>query len=757
MENTQNKDFYDFGAFRLDLRNRLLWLDGKPVALNLKEYEVLLFLVENAGRVVEKRDLLDAVWKDTFVEEGTLTQSISRLRKKLEAGSTDGNIIETLPKRGYRFTPQVTTGGDSEIIIEEQTLTRIRIEETVTSAEMPELPAAAGGLVLDAETGRRGNGASYALQPANQNPKFKTQNSKLFRLAGLLGIVALAAIGFVVYQNFYQKPAPKVIFVSRVVPFSGLPGYETMPAFSPDGKQIAFVWNSGDRDALDVYVKLVGEGEPVRLTKNETASLYPVFSPDGKRIAFSRSFPAASEIYLISALGGAERKIAEVQSGGTSFSFSPDGKTLTVADRDSENSTNGVIFINVETGAKQRLTVAPENSNDNTPRFSPDGKSIVFVRSGAKLDDQDLFVVSAAGGEVPRRLTFDRAKLSGQTWSADGRQIIFSSMRAASSTNLWQIAATGGEPELIKVDGKNPIRPIAAPDGKTIAYVEEFQNTDVWRLEMDSARKQISHPKLIAYIREDESPKISPDGSRIAFGSARTGRYEMWIADQEGKNQRQLTDSPNTPGSPRFSPDGKQVVYDAQTGDTNRDIFVVSVEGGAPRRLTADASRENLPAWSADGEWIYFASNRAGDFNLWKMPAGGGAAVQITKQGAFGSFAAPDGKTIFYSKGRDAPGLWRVSATAGDELPVPELAEADDWRLWTVTQGGIYFVARAEQPPYKIKFYDFTNEQISEIATTANLPLGIHSGLSASSDGKTILYAQRDQNASSIMLAEPGK
>lgn len=351
-----------------------------------------------------------------------------------------------------------------------------------------------------------------------------------------------------------------------------------MPAFSPDGKQIAFAWNGGDREILDVYVKLVGEGEPVRLTKNEAASLYPVFSPDGKRIAFSRSFPSASEIYLISALGGAERKIAEVQSGGTSFSFSPDGKTLAVADRDSESPTNGIIFINVETGAKQKLTHAPENFNDNTPRFSPDGKSIVFVRSGAK-DDQDLFIVSAAGGEVPRRLTFDRAKLSGQTWSADGGQIIFSSMRGGSSTNLWQIAATGGEPEFIKVNGKNPIKPIAAPDGKT----------------------------------------------------------------------------------------------------------------------------------------------------------------------------------LFYSKGRDVPGLWRVPATGGDELPVPELAEAKDWRFWAVTQDGIYFAVHAEQPPYKIKFYDFTNRQISEIAATANLPTGIHSGLSASADGKTILYAQHDQNASSIMLAELGK
>src|SRR6185369_3640803 len=121
------------------------------------------------------------------------------------------------------------------------------------------------------------------------------------RLA-VFGLLA-AAIIFAVYQNYFRPPGPKVVFASRVVPFSGLSGREGMPAFSPDGRQIAFVWDGGDQKNLDVYIKVIGEGEPVRLTRGETDALNPVFSPDGKRIAFFRSLADASMIYSIPALG----------------------------------------------------------------------------------------------------------------------------------------------------------------------------------------------------------------------------------------------------------------------------------------------------------------------------------------------------------------------------------------------------------------------------------------------------------------------
>ena len=99
---------YHFGAFRLDAAERRLWCDDEPISLTPKQFDLLFYFVENAGRVAKKSELLDAVWTDTYIEETTLARNVSWLRKKL--GECDGgeNLIETVPKLGYRFTAEVT-------------------------------------------------------------------------------------------------------------------------------------------------------------------------------------------------------------------------------------------------------------------------------------------------------------------------------------------------------------------------------------------------------------------------------------------------------------------------------------------------------------------------------------------------------------------------------------------------------------------------------------------------------------------------
>ena len=529
----QTNEFYNFGAFRIDVKKHRLWRGEELIALTPKEFELLLMLVEHAGRIVEKDDLHAQIWKDTFVEDGTLTRNISWLRKKLGAGNKSGEqFIETCPKRGYRFLPEVTkSSGGNALVIEEQTRTHIRIEEITSIADV-------GFGIANSEL----------IRLPTTNPQSQIRNPKLLFL---LGVLAIAVIGFAGYQIYLQRSAPKVVFAPRVVPFSGLPGMEMMPAFSPDSKQIVFCWNGGngenvgDEELFDVYVKIIGTGEPVRLTNGKTNAYFPIFSPDGKNIAFFRSTPETSKIFLISALGGAERKICDVQSGATSFSFSPNGKTIATADRDPQTSANGIFSVDVATGVKTRLTTPPENFTDHTPRFSPDGKQIAFVRAGIR-DDQDLFVISATDSTVqqPRRLTFDQSGLSGLAWSADGAALIFTSKRGGSlSFNLWEIAAEGGEPKPVITGGKNPINPAVAPDGKTVAFVERFQDTNIWQLKSEPpalagrsiAQENLpanasSSDKIIASARPDHSQHISPDGKKIVFASERAGESGLWIS-----------------------------------------------------------------------------------------------------------------------------------------------------------------------------------------------------------------------------------
>ncbi|MBA2736251.1 MAG: PD40 domain-containing protein [Pyrinomonadaceae bacterium] len=498
---------------------------------------------------------------------------------------------------------------------------------------------------------------------------------------------------------------------------------------------------------MNVYVKLIGAGEPVRLTNTETDDINPVFAPDGKSVAFVRAFPTRNEIISIPALGGAERKIYD-RASYASVSFSPDGKLLAHAELDASNNETGIYTINLQTGERIKLTAPAAPAVDHTPRFSPDGKSLAFIRYFSSFR-REIFIIPATGGE-PRQITFDDVRIYGLAWNTDSRKLFFTSFRVVSQLNLWETSVNErNEPQLIPTGSKNLQDLAISPNGRTIAFVEETVDENIWEI----TPNQIARP-LIRSSRADHSQQISPDGSQIVFVSDRTGNYEIWLADADGKNQRQLTDSNGSAGSPRFSPDGKFVAFDAQMAERS-DVYIVSASSGAPRRLTETGVNNTLPAWSADGNWIFFVSNRAGDEQIWKMPASGGeeTAVQITRQGAFEMFAAPNGKLI-YSKGGGKAGLWSVGMDGGDEKPIPELSEAGAWRSWMVASGGVYYTAFAPQIPLHIKFYDFKTGKTREIAAVNKSPLAYYANLTASADGKRLLYAQQDQTNAGIMLAE---
>lgn len=237
------------------------------------------------------------------------------------------------------------------------------------------------------------------------------------------------------------------------------------------------------------------------------------------------------------------------------------------------------------------------------------------------------------------------------------------------------------------------------------------------------------------------------------FVSKRSGSDEIWRCDRDGLNLVQLTNfGGKGAGTPRWSPDGREIAFDSRPFGAS-DIFVMSAEGGSPRRLTTDPSHDVMASWSSDGRWIYFCSDRGGNYQVWKTPAHGGQAIQVTSKGGFEAFESADGGFLYYTKGR-TPGIWRVAlkegAPTGEETPIPQLSEAGRGRYWALKKEGVFFLAEERE----IRFFDFHAGHVTTVATVERDPVEGPPGLDVSPDGRWILYAQVDQSISNIMLVE---
>jgi len=575
--------------------------------------------------------------------------------------------------------------------------------------------------------------------------------------AGLLAL-GLALIGAGIWLRVFHPgvtggPPP------RVVPLTSYPGLEIEPALSPDGKQVAFAWNGEKEDNFDIYVKLVDAGTPLRLTTNPLPDYSPAWSPDGRYIAFIRWSELGTQVYVIPALGGSERKVTQTAaiaadtgtaSTGYRLSWSPDGKSLAIVDRGSPKEPNSIYLVSTETREKRRLTFPPADyPGDVYPALSPDGGTLAFVRiQGAAA--QDVYLEACGGGKPsaePRRLTFDERNVNGIDWTPDGRSVIFSSNRSG-TYEMWRIPASGGQPERLALgDGDHPS---ISRDGHRLAFSRSISDYNIWRASGPAATGKGTPPtRLIASTQSEYQPQFSFDGKRIVFGSSRSGSFEIWVCDSEGLNPVQLTSFGGPAlGSPRWSPDGRWIAFDC-INEGHWDIYVMSAEGGAARRLTTEPSLDVRPSWSRDGRWIYFGSNRSGDWQIWKLPAEGGAAVQVTRKGGREAFESPDGQFLYYAK-FGAPGIWRMPVEGAEDTKLVDEAQQAGW---AVSNEGLCFRTPTAAGKRIIRFYSFATGQLRDIVELPKAR-GYGPGMAVSPDGKWILYSQLDRVDSDLMLVE---
>ncbi len=716
---------YEFGPYRLNIQDHLLSRDGVTIPLTPKAFDVLSTLVRSHGHMVGKAELMQSVWGDSFVEESNLTQDISVLRRVLGDRGDYHHYIETIPRCGYRFVAPVT---------------EFRNEAVVT-------------------------GCSATNQASSRR--------RFVRGSAVAAVLILAALGGV----WIGRKWPVSDEQAQVpVPLTTYPGNEVQPSFSPDGTQVAFVWDGERQDNADVYTKMIGIGpdKPLRLTTDPASDISPAWSPDGRFIAFVRQQYQESgkaSVLTVPAGGGPERLVADLayplprpassQRCALSVPFpllawTPNSKSLVIVDRLSPRGPLALFRASLESGEKNKLTSPPESSfGDGAPAVSPDGASLLFVRveDRSGYTNANLYQLPLSAGTLPRgepqRLTSSKTWLMTPVWFPDGRQILFSKATSPlQDLSLWTMRAEPGAKERVLASlGENSGWPAISAAKSRLVFARRYSDTNVWRLPLRDGAAAGPPEKLIYSVRDDAPAQYSPDGARIVFTSNRTGVFEVWVCDKDGSNAVRITDmGRGMTGSPRWSPDGKLIVFDSNA-DGQWDIYATPATGGGLRRLTNDRAADAMASFSRDGRSVYFRSDRSGTAQIWRMTAEGREAVQITRNGGFSPIESIDGTFVYYRRGQD---LWRMPVQEGVESKVLESVYATNY---TIGNRGIYFVAMPDMGRNisQIRFFRFATGEISTMATIQGIPAW---GLSVSPGEEYLLYSKVDQSGSDLMLVE---
>ena len=698
---------------------------GVPIKMREQSFRILVFLLEHAGEIVTREDLRHVLWPaDTFVDfDHSLNTAVMKLREALGDTADKPLYIETVPKHGYRFIAPISSA-----------------EGLASSGESSVLPAM--------------NEASGTPQMAPAPVETPVRNRRYRFASAFVGLVILVAAGFLIFVRSRHltvtgHEGSGVPSNFRVVPITTAPGGAYNPVFSPNGAWIAFVSNVPERTHFDLYVQLVGSDKPMRLTENKGGFLgIPAWSPDGTEIAFRRCDGKNDGVYSVPALGGDERKLTSAACRGMApgpLAWISEGKEMLMVDRCSEDQPFGVVLFSLMTGGKRCLTNfgAMKNSSCNLYfSLSPDGKTIAFtVPTGPGPCFGDIYTVPLTSG-APRQVTTDGSLMDIFMWTPDSKSIVFWSNRTTLSS-LWRVSANGGQ---IERETLYPALGSFSPDGRHLIFAERSggERTAIWRADLANAGGQVlNNRKLVSTQFGDLDAQPSPDGSRIVWMSYRTGFEEIWVSSATGGNPLQLTHLNTYSGTPRWSPDGQWIAFDSYARDGSQ-ILVVDAEGRNLHSITKGPYKNVVPSWSRDGKSIYFASNRTGDWQVWKHSLDGRAEVQMTRSGGFDAFESYDGRTIFFSR-FDQAGLWSLPASGGTvSLVVADKPQIGYWGHWAVTRSGLYFLNADAEPRPRIEFYSFATHYISPILALEKRPRDFYPSLSATPDGKTIYYTQFD-------------
>jgi Tol biopolymer transport system component/DNA-binding winged helix-turn-helix (wHTH) protein len=642
-----DKRLYEFGPFMLDPAERVLKREGQPVPLTPKAFELLVVLVENGGHLLGKKDLMEAVWPDSFVEEGNLTFTVSSLRKALGEDRKEPQYIETVPRSGYRFVADVRVlEGDSGAEGSGRDAHAGPGFPTTTEAVRP---SADGGdattngdrLRVDDPVGDEPPAGAALLAQVNGRSRYRKLLAPLVVL-----ITAAVAAGLYAFAGRSRQGGESLDLLRGATVTRLTTTRNAIDAvISPDGKYVVYVVDEARQRSL--WLRQVATNSHVQIiAPSSVLYLDMFFSRDSDYVYYVQADGnARPALYQMPVTGGTPRKLLENMTGP--IGLSPDGKRFAAVRYEEDDSVVLTVADAFDGGNARDLVARKRPDSLSRPVWSPDGKVIACIAVTVTADDKhaQLIETRVADG-VERLISSEKWKYADRLeWLSDGSGLLTTvSEYAYGPFQIWHVSYPGGRAQKVTSDLSNYRSMSLTADSKTLVAVQSDIYPYVWVAPEGEAGRARQITSGHGASNDYWGFSWTPDG-KIVYVSTLSGNQDIWIMNADGSGQKQLTFDRAADFDPTVSPDGRYVVFSSERSGKNK-LWRIDIDGGNPTQLTKGVAADFLPNYSPDGRSVVYASDDTRDAKLWKIPSGGGEPTRLTDEVAVWPSVSPDGRFV---------------------------------------------------------------------------------------------------------------
>jgi DNA-binding winged helix-turn-helix (wHTH) protein/Tol biopolymer transport system component len=614
---------YRFLNFELSEEDFFLAREGQRMALEPKALRVLIVLVSRPGRLVDKRELLETVWPNTFVEENTLTRTIAILRRELGDSSRTPKIIETVPTRGYRFVAAVETVAEPK-------------------PDQGETQSLQGG-VIAASAARPGQSRRWTNSP--------------FLLAGLCVLaIGIAGAAFLL-RRAHRHEAPGHQVVERRVTSNSPEAAILFAALSPDGKYLAY------SDPTGLYLRVIATGETRRWDVPKGFVAHPnSWYPDGTHLVVTRfdGMPPKTGIWKLSMLGGAPQKIIDNAVAGM---VSPDGERIAYLSFCFPMWGQELWVMNGDGSNPHKVTQATaEGRIIFPPAWSPNGRRIAYLEhelAGEAVAQFSSIWTRNPDGSDPQQVVESSWLGTGIAWAADGRLIFASHAGAGEARNREGIRSirldesTGkavGKPQFV-TDGEGSIdRMSVSSNGKRLILCRMNSDIHTFISEFDDSTGEWKTPRRLTL---DANTSLAytwlADSKTVVFASNRNGKWTLFKQAIDETTAEVLAEG-NHVYLPRLSADGTHVLYvarNSEDGSKPMSLMRVPVAGGPPQQVLEAMHLGNFQCARLPSTLCVFHKEEGKDWAFVSFDPLHGAGKELLRTELHGNWGvSPDGKTL---------------------------------------------------------------------------------------------------------------